>query len=482
MDFQTFNFDISKIKSNLDSINPVKEKILYLEWLLNEIRFNIKAFKQFSETLETNLKKVEEDIEISLDKEYYKTHGNHRSLGEKLLSLNNLFELPKLVKDMTLPYESVYLQTSVSEFIDRIYDENNPYSNIVRDLLIKYLEENIASKQKGYRYIIHFMILDWNKQIDANDDNKIEGSIIEFSFNLFQRFQNNEPLNSAEPIVLKQFVQKTLIYFINKSTSDLEHINTYLDNLNDYKSRSADIEKKLSPVLPKTLNGNEPLFESYGKNLLDWENTCFVRFLGWIGANGERLNTTYIGDMYILYPNQIGLFTKSKAIELGRDFNKLDEPKQFELITDPDFINRLKNSVLEIKKNQDSNISDFEKLLKTPKTEPILDVQLETPTLQHPQWNPNGDFSKIIIEKKEIKPTNDQQEFLKYCRDHLVEEKSFNIGDLKEHVTGINNHAGFYNLWHDSHPNGDILRNVLFTKIKKNIWKCRKLWQYYKTK
>jgi len=115
-------------------------------------------------------------------------------------------------------------------------------------------------------------------------------------------------------------------------------------------------------------------------------------------------------------------------------------------------------------------------------TEPIPDAQPETPTLQHPQWNPNGDFSKIIIEKKEIKPTNDQQEFLKYCRDHLVEEKSFNIGDLKEHVTGINNHACFYNLWHDSHPNGDILRNVLFTKIKKNIWKCRKLWQYYKTK
>jgi len=85
--------------------------------------------------------------------------------------------------------------------------------------------------------------------------------------------------------------------------------------------------------------------------------------------------------MYILYPNQIGLFTKSKAIELGRDFNKLDEPKQFELITDPDFINRLKNSVLEIKKQNNSNKkSDIETQLESMKaqnSEPIPDVQPE---------------------------------------------------------------------------------------------------------
>ncbi|MCK9559297.1 MAG: hypothetical protein M0R44_02490 [Candidatus Marinimicrobia bacterium] len=168
----------------------------------------------------------------------------------------------------------------------------------------------------------------------------------------------------------------------------------------DYKSLFADLEKELTPVLPA--NGDELLFESYGRNLLDWDNSCFVRFLGWIDENGERLNTRYIGDKYILYPNQIGLFTKSKAIQLGHDFNKSDKPKQFELITDHDLEKRLKNSVLEIKKRNNSNkISDIETQLESmeaQKSEPIPNAQ---PKSEYERDKANDSEKPVFIEWKQ---------------------------------------------------------------------------------
>jgi len=333
---------------------------------LNEIKFDIKAFKNFSNNFRSNLKKIEQDIELSLDEEKFKLQGVHRTLGETLLGAKKLFEIPDLIKNKMLPCERIFLQTSVTEYIDRIYNKENPYSNFIRNRLFKFLEEywneGKNGKQNGsYYHLISLIIHDWNPEISCDDDIKIESSFPAFAFDFFGRFQNREQLSPAEPAILKQFVLDSLICFINNSISNLEKNNAFLNDLYRYYETDQKIE-------------SEPI----------------------------------------------------------------------------------------------------------PDAKP--ETQSETPTLQPPQWNPNGDFSKIIIEKKEIKPTNDQQKFLKYCRDHLVEEKSFNIGDLKEHVTGINNHACFYNLWHDSHPNGDILRNVLFTKIKKNIWKCRKLWQYYKTK
>ena len=85
MNFQTFNYDISKIKFYLESVNPINEKIPYLRWLLNEIKFDIKAFKNFSNNFRSNLKKIEQDIELSLDEEKFKLQGVHRTLGETLL-------------------------------------------------------------------------------------------------------------------------------------------------------------------------------------------------------------------------------------------------------------------------------------------------------------------------------------------------------------------------------------------------------------
>lgn len=504
MDFQTFNYDRSKIKFYLESVNPINEKIHYLRWLLNEIRFDINIFKQFSTTFRSNLKKTEEEVEISLDNEKFKLHGVHRALGETILGKTKLFEIPDLIINKMLPYERFFLQTSVTEFIDRVYDKGNPYSNFVRNRLFKFLEEywneGKNGKQKAlYRNIISIMIHDWNEEISCDDDIKIKSSFPVFSFDLFRRFQNREQLSPAELIVLKQFVLDSLICFMNNLISDLEQTNTYIDNLiqfnenknalstflridddriqfgqnptektkneikqyffnnnpddsnnklirfyntiidvlkeeidthnsvgfsnladhikemytsklfiegffrdngldnsikaesvpstsipgnysyDDYKSLFADLDKELTPVLPT--NGDELLFESFGRNLLDWDNSCFVRFLGWINGNGERLNTRYMGDKYILYPNQIGLFTKSKAIQLGRDFNKSDKPKQFELITDPDFVNRLTNRVLKMRKGHDSDISDIEKQLesmKAQKSEPIQPAQIKS--------------------------------------------------------------------------------------------------------
>jgi len=235
MDFQTFNYDISKIKVYLESVNPINEKICYLRWLLNEIRFNIKAFKNFSNNFRNNLKKIEEDIEVSLDKEKFKLHGVHRTLGETLLGTTKLFEIPDLIKNKMLPYERIFLQTSVTEYLDRIYNKENPYSNFVRNRLFKLLEEYWNEGKNGvknglYYHLISIIIHEWNQEISCDDDIKIKFSFPVFAFDLFRRFQNREQLSPTELTILKRFVLDTLICFMNTFTSKLEQI---IESLND---------------------------------------------------------------------------------------------------------------------------------------------------------------------------------------------------------------------------------------------------------
>jgi hypothetical protein len=134
-------------------------------------------------------------------------------------------------------------------------------------------------------------------------------------------------------------------------------------------------EDKDEICLPKNSNG-VPQFEHYGKNLLDRDNTYFVRFLGWIDVNGEKLYKPYMGDSYIVIPDQIGLFTKEKALQLGKDFKD-----NWELITDCKYIENLWEKVKKQKEQSEkleSEKSGFEEQMesmKSKKSEPIPEVQ-----------------------------------------------------------------------------------------------------------
>jgi len=204
MEFQTFDYDRLKIKSFLDSISANDNKRTYLEWLLNEIRFDNESLNHFLKYFNSNIKKVESEIEIKSELEHYRQKKTYRSIAKKYLDKELIYDLPRLIQLELTKDERDYIKKTIIEFVERLYNKENPHNGLyIHDLIsffTKQWKQKLNNPEDRKYFLFRSMIKEWNEDINIHDEmlSLYERATIisKFSYQLWKKFQDREPISA----------------------------------------------------------------------------------------------------------------------------------------------------------------------------------------------------------------------------------------------------------------------------------------------